>query len=34
MKHPPKQETDDEAYRLTESFIRGPRGEGNPSSHG
>jgi myo-inositol-1-phosphate synthase len=25
MKHPPQQETDDEAYRMTESFIRGSK---------
>ena len=30
MKHPPEQRTDDEAYHLTESFIRGSA-EGDPS---
>ncbi len=33
MKHPPQQHTDDEAYHLTESFIRGPHAESDPSSH-
>jgi myo-inositol-1-phosphate synthase len=33
MKHPPQQETDDEAYRMTESFIRDSHAEGDPSSH-
>ncbi len=32
MKHPPQQQTDDEAYQMTESFIRGFRAEGDPSS--
>ena len=32
MKHPPRQHTDDEAYRLTESFIRGSDAERDASS--
>jgi myo-inositol-1-phosphate synthase len=32
MKHPPRQQTDDEAHQMTESFIRGPRAERAPSS--
>ncbi len=33
MKHPPRQHTDDVAYQLTESFIRGSSAEGHLSSH-
>ncbi len=33
MKHPPRQYTDDEAYRMTESFILGSRAQGDASSH-
>ena len=33
MKHPPRQHTDDVAYRMTESFIRGASAEGHLSSN-
>ena len=33
MKHPPRQHTDDVAYRLTESFISGSSAEGDLSSN-
>ena len=32
MKHPPRQHTDDEAYRMTESFVRGTSPEGYPGN--